>query len=95
MSRVEVRCRLGGWANPTINLFGVEMTAAVTATDDGWEERGRLALDNAETMESLTLLREASPFFTLRFDDGGENTVTVHPADDDGWFTMTEYTGPD
>ncbi|WP_327041919.1 hypothetical protein OG400_02210 [Micromonospora ureilytica] len=94
MDRFEGRCWLDWWANSSTLFGSAEVTAVITASDAGWEAHGRLVGEIDEERDGFAFLCDLDPVFTLRFEDGSTFDVTVHAADDQRRFTLTEYTGP-
>jgi hypothetical protein len=94
MDRFEGRCWLDWWANPSTLLGSAEVAVVIAYSDHGWDAHGRLISDDEEERGGFVFLCDLDPVFTLRFDDGSTVAVMVHLDDEQGRFTLTEYTGP-
>lgn len=94
MERFDGRCRLEWWANRSTLLGSVDVAVVISADGGGWEAHGSLVDDRGPDREAFALLCDLDPVFTLRFDDASTVVVVVHPADEQGRFTLTEYAGP-
>ena len=92
MDRFEAIACLDWWANSSTNLGGIEVSAVIIVTADGWEAHGQLS-DDADR-EGFEFLCNLDPVFTLRFSEQSSIQVTVRPATDYRRFSMTEYDGP-
>ncbi len=92
VDRLEGRCWLDWWANPSTLLGSVEVAVVITACGPGWTADGRLRDD--EDRDGFAFLCELDPVFQLRFEDESSVAVIVDPSDDHHRFALTEYTGP-
>jgi hypothetical protein len=91
---IESRGWLDWWANPWHLLGSVDVAVVISASGADWGARGRLISDEDKEREGFAFLCGVDPVFALRFEDGSTVWVTVHPSNDHGQFTLTEYTGP-
>ncbi|MFI6130378.1 hypothetical protein [Micromonospora sp. NPDC051141] len=90
MESIESRCWLDWWANATTMLGCFEAVVLITTTDAGWTADGRLVDATGDERESLALLCDLDPAFTLRLNDDSMVEVVVHRTDGHDRFRLIE-----
>ncbi|MEE4418065.1 hypothetical protein [Streptomyces nigrescens] len=93
MNGQETTAHLEWWANPSTSLARIPVS--VTATPGGgWDATASPALDH-DAREDLQLLIDASPVFTLRFQDGSVTEVTAEHSGDVNQLRLSATPGAD
>ncbi|WP_129766748.1 hypothetical protein [Streptomyces sp. L-9-10] len=81
MDRYEGTARLEWWANRSTCLARISVRIVPTVGSGTWDAAASPPLDR-DAREDVQLLIEASPYFTLRFEDDSATEVeVVHSGD--------------